>query len=184
MALVSLRPVSPKGAAVVLDLLGTDTRSGGVGGWGELSRPRRVNALEWNGTPLYTLQFDGLINGAEARPGVDASVERTILLLRQLGRKAAATGKPPILQVSGPVDVTAAERWVLTDLVLGQTIRNREGLRVQQYVTVTLTQYVQATPLGPARRWRDKNGNAPAGSATSGPFIAQPLSQTSGGGGG
>lgn len=156
---VLLQPVRPKMPGLLAYLDGEEQIAGGVGGWSDVSRPRRVAAVEYVGTPAYERTIPLLITGAEAEPGVDLSVEDQCRLLFSMGRRTKKTGEPPLLQVlgAGLVLKSAGARWVITGIQLGAAIRNDGGRRVQQEVTVTLKQHVDAdVQRRPAKAARDR----------------------------
>lgn len=152
---VVLRQVIPTGPSVVLDLAGDDDLAGGVGGWTSLDRPRRPAAVSWTGTPAQSYTLPLLLDGIEAGGiGVDLPVESDCQQLLAWGR-GSVTNTPPVLQVTGAVIVPGTSRWVLQDLSWGAKERDRLGRRVQQYVTVTLLEYVATVLLNsPAKKAR------------------------------
>jgi hypothetical protein len=150
---VTITPVTPKGPALRFDLVDEDTLSGGAGGWEDLARPRRRAATEWTGTPLYTYVLPLLLSGMEHQVGVDKPIESEIRALTSWGHRTHKTGEPPILRISGPIRVPTSLRWVIADTAWGQQTRNRDGRRIQQYVTLTLKEHVEAVILkGPASK--------------------------------
>lgn len=156
---VTIRPASDTLAnlAVVLDLVGDPTVSGGVGGWSEIPRPRRTTALEWTGTPSRTQVLPVLLDGLEAGGiGVDRSVEPQVRKIEAWSTPNAATGdEPPPLQLAGPV--RTAGLWVLQDIGWGAVYRNARGDRVQAFLTLTLMEFVTPQLLrSPAKKVRRK----------------------------
>jgi hypothetical protein len=152
--------MSPRDDSLSFDLVGDDEVSDGVGGWEDLARPRRKSAVEWVGTPAMTLVLPLLIDGTERAVGVDAVIEWKCARLFSWGRKTKKTGLPVVLRATGPIRCTAQQRWVINGLSWGGQIRNADGRRVQQYVTVTLKEYIEAAVLkGPAARARDRQGS-------------------------
>lgn len=152
---VLIKPTRPALPGIQLDLVGTDSRSGGVGGWQELTRPRRKAAVEWLGTPQLEMTVPLLIDGTEVQVGVDVSIEPTIRKLISWALKDKGTGQPPIVRLDGPISATQQQRWVIQTLEWGAMMRNQRGQRVQQYVTVTFLEYLEAEVLkGPARKWK------------------------------
>lgn len=158
---VQLWPIVPNApqAVITFDLVGDPSLSGGVGGWSEISRPRRTNAAEWTSTPARSQVLPLLLDGMEYSKGVDVSVEPQIASLIAWGTKQPATGQPVVLGVSGPVHATDG-RWVLNDLDWGTLVRDSAtGNRIQQKVTVTLLELLEPTLLSsPARKARNHKG--------------------------
>lgn len=158
---VTLKPVLPAGASMRLELVGDDQLSGGTGTWSTLNRPRRQDAIQFEGVSGFVYVLPLLLDGMESSPRLDASVEASCRLLQSWSSAVKqATKQPVVLRASGPLQTDGAVRWVITDLQWGAKIRNSAGSRVQQYVTVTLTQYRTASVRkSPAKQSRDRTGN-------------------------
>lgn len=157
---VSILPVRPRRFGIVADLVGDDQLSGGVGNWDSLPRPRRREAVEWTGTSGFTYVLPLLINGMEARVGADASVEGSCRVLQQWAADPTKqTDQPCIVAIRGPLQTPDSTRWVITGLEWGAKVRNKEGRRIQQYVTVTLREHIDAAVLkGPAAKSKHRRG--------------------------
>lgn len=157
---VALTPVSPARDGIRLDLVGDDTLTGGVGAWATVNRPRHRDAVEWTGTSGYTYVLPLLLDGTEISVGVDRTVEAECrTLIDWAAKPTKATSQPVVLVATGPLKTAPTTRWVITDLAWGGQIRNANGKRVQQYVTVTLTEHLSATVRkSPAKKVRDKSG--------------------------
>lgn len=162
MSDVVIRQTNPAGGGRVdFELVGDDDLSGGVGGWATLDRPRRTAAVTWTGTPAQTYTLPLLLDGMDLGPGLDFPIESQCNQLLAWGR-GSVTNTPPVLQVTGLVIVPDTSRWVLQDLSWGGKERDRLGRRVQQYVTVTLLEYVTPvlldSPAKKARHHQHQNG--------------------------
>lgn len=157
---VVIRPAANQLASlrVAFDLNGDVQVTGGLGGWSELTRPRRTTAYEWTGTPGRAQVLPLLLDGMEAAPGVDASVEPQIQAVESWGTPSGVTdNQPPPLQLAGPV--FTAGQWVLQSVDYGTVIRNDAGDRIQANLTLTLLQYESAQLLrSPAKRVRHAKG--------------------------
>lgn len=155
---VSIAALSPAGPAVRFDLDGEDVLAGGVGGWSTVARPRNLPGLEWIATPEQTYTLGLLLDGTSTTGAADdRSVEVDIARVASWGIKAAKTGVPPILRVTGPVQVPSSTRWVLQDIAWAEKIRNAAGQRVQQRLTLTLVRYSAAdVRRGPTKKARDR----------------------------
>lgn len=158
---VTLRPALPAGDFLRLHLVGDDQLTGGVGAWTVLNRPRRRDAIEFSGVSGFTYVLPLLLDGTETTTGQDTSIEsgcQTLLDWASAVKKS--TRQPTVLKATGPLKTGDAVRWVITNLEWGAQIRNDAGNRVQQYVTVTLTQYfAAAVRKSPAKKSRDRKGN-------------------------
>ena len=156
---VLIKPIRPRGPGIRFELIGDDTVTGGVGGWEDLPRPRRRAATDYVGTPAYTEVLPLLIDGTETSRGHDTPIEGRIRTLISWGVPRKGADRPAVLRISGPLRVPASKRWVIQDLEWGPQIRNQAGRRVQQYVTVTLKEYVEPVILrGPAAKSRGGKG--------------------------
>lgn len=154
---VRIKPVHPGGPALVFDLIGDDILTGGTGGWDSLSRPRREAATEWVGTPATTYVLPLLIDGIETQVGRDTVIESACRQVEKWGMPAKKTGQPPILRVTGLVQVSTSSRWVVNDIEWGTAIRNQDGRRIQQPITLTLLKYVEPKIVrGPAHAARNR----------------------------
>lgn len=139
---VTLTPVNPARPGMTLDLVANDDLRGGTGVWTTVNRPRRRDAIEWVGTSGFTYVLPLLLDGTEVLVGYDRPVEADCRrLLAWSAEPTKASDEPVILVATGPLRTPPNVRWVITDLAWGGQIRNEKGRRVQQYVTVTLTQH-------------------------------------------
>lgn len=167
---VVLRPLNQNQASIdnlgalltgmQLDLVGNDQLRGGVGEWTTVERPRRRDAIEWTGISGFTYVLPLLLDGTEQNTGIDRSVEPDCRrLLAWSSEPTKRTGEPTILTAAGPLKAPPNIRWVITDLAWGSQIRNSGGRRVQQYVTVTLTQHTAPNiRMSPAKKVRAGKG--------------------------
>lgn len=144
---VTLWPVLPASfASLRLDLIGDDQLSGGVGMWSTLNRPRRRDAVQFDGVSGFTYVLPLLLDGMEAATGRDVSVESGCqTLLDWASSVQKATKQPVVLKAAGPLKTPDTVRWVIGNLEWGAQVRNASGSRVQQFVTVTLTQFSSAS---------------------------------------
>lgn len=156
---VRLKSVAPAGPELLFELVGDDQLSGGVGTWDVLARPRRDEAVEWTGTTGFTYVLPLLLNGMETAPGQNSSVEPDCRTLQAWAGEKASTGRPTVVKATGPLQTADTIRWVITDLAWGEKVRNADGRRIQQHVTVTLRQFSQARVLrGPASKSKKGRG--------------------------
>ena len=139
MATWTLKPINPAGVVLTLELAGDATQAGGVGGWEEVARPRREAALEYSGTPARTLTVPSLLDGFAGGTSVEQRVNR----LESFGRRTATTSEPPILRAAGPIP-HGSRKWVIDDLEWGEESRHKNGNRIQQFVVVTLKEYLSS----------------------------------------
>ena len=158
---VTIKPTRPVQDGIKAELVGDDVLSGGVGTWEAVPRPRRREAVEWTGTTGYTYVLTLLLDGMEDRPGRDESIEPQCRALQKwAGQPTKKTDEPSVVKLRGPLQTPESVRWVITDLAWGPKVRNRNGNRVQQYVTVTFKEYQDAVLLkGPAAKHRHKKGD-------------------------
>lgn len=156
---LTIRPVKPSGAGIVVELTDIPQLSGGVGGWEVLARPRDTPAAAWVGLPETTLTLPVILNGMEAGgPGSDISVEAQCQALVSWGLPTRATDEPPILSVAGLQRVGSGTRWVLQSLDEGPYITDDADQRIQAEFTITLLRHREASLVkGPARRARKRN---------------------------
>ncbi len=155
--LVTLTPVDPPGPPLRFHLYGDDEVSGGVGGWEVIERPRRKASVEWVGVRApWTISLPLLTDGLDVLPGDNRSVEPKIDALISLAQIAPGRDQPPVLTLSGPIRVRRPNmRWVIESFQWGPQVRRSDAARVQQEVTVTLLEYVEAEILlGPAAQAR------------------------------
>ncbi|MGX9348162.1 hypothetical protein [Microbacterium sp. KNMS] len=142
---------------MTLKLIGTDKLAGGVGGWKEVPRRLREPILVWTEQPLRTytlpLRFDRYL------PGWEYTVEGEIRALQDwasAGRRKTGEHNPPTLvRVSGNVRVPLSVNWAITGVDWGEFVTADDGQRIQQDVTLTLTESVPVTPEGYAEALRE-----------------------------
>jgi hypothetical protein len=154
---ITVTPVNPAGRGVTFAADGIETRTGGVGGWESLARPRQDAALGWVGGTEDTLSMPLILNGIAVRPGVNANVQPALDRIWSWGLPNNTTDEPAILQVTGARLVRASERWVIADdgiSVSDYTVI--DGQTVQVFLTLSLIRYVEpvlvAGPAAKARR--------------------------------
>ncbi len=135
-------------------------RQDGVGGWTDITRPRRQTALEWVGKPPHTMSlrlvYSGSIvatNTATGNAGrlfsVDPatgleSVEDVLSRLESLGKPRPETGEPPIIRVGWGRGQQV--RWVIEDIVWESETYNERGERTQAVAVVSLREHTAAEP--------------------------------------
>lgn len=142
------RQVDPPGASLRLQLDPTTvTQGGGVGGWEEVAHPKRASSTEWTGQPLLTLEIPLMFDGWRTQ----TEVEEPCRVLNVWGRVPKGRRQPAVLQVV--YGNWTPLRWVVQDLAWGPELRNAQGRRVRQEVTVTLLEHRDATiALSPVKR--------------------------------
>lgn len=123
------------------------TPGGGVGGWTEVSHPKRASSVEWEGTPLRTLELDLTLDKLVLGDDVDNAVR----ILEAWGRPQRAHGEPAVLAFGW--GVYAPLRWVLNGLSFGEVTHDEHGRRRRQELTVSLLEHRDAViGLRPAAR--------------------------------
>ena len=127
--------------------------TGGGGGWVSVQRPQRSPATSWRGaTDAYTIEVPLIFDvfGQD-----DADVENSCRTLEIMsGTLTSAYVQPPILILNAngalPNDVFNFPplRWVIPDEpVWGEQLRNSQGRRVRQCVTVKFMKYTAPDAL-------------------------------------
>ncbi|MGO1265595.1 MAG: hypothetical protein ACTMIY_03060 [Microbacterium gubbeenense] len=160
--ITALLPGRPR---LTLKLIGQETFGSGAGGWQEVPRKLREPILVWTKRPLRTLvmplRFDRYMATYEDTVDGDA---RSLEDWSSSGYRADSEHNPPALvRVSGNVrsfatSMSASTKWVITGLDWGEFITGSKGERIQQDVTVTLTEYGSVTPAGYAAALREALG--------------------------
>lgn len=155
---VILNPVTPAQRPIALELDDYPTRSGGLGGWEGLARPRHTAAAGWVGLSDLTWSLPLIIDGMEAGGiGIDRDIQPDVDAILAMGLPTPQTDEPPILQIIGLRFISTASRWVLQEVDLGASV-SANGVLVQQELTVTVQQYVAAQIVnGPAAKARSRN---------------------------
>jgi hypothetical protein len=146
---------------MTLKLIGQDKLTGGVGGWKEVSRKLREPLLVWTEQPLRVYTLPLRFDRADWEQG-NATVEGEIRGLQDWGAagrpSSGAYVDPTLVTVSGNVRVPRSIRWAITGLDWGDFITGRDGQRIQQDVTVTLTERANASAKGYADALREALG--------------------------
>lgn len=156
-----LRPVQPRGPALDFQYNPPSMpRTGGGGGWSRVTRPRRVESMEWVGLTAksytFLLSFDGWPDraGAEAR-----SVEGDIRRLFDMYEPRDRGKPPPIVEFEfGPV---GRGQWVIDSIDAGDELRNEQLQRIRADFTVTVVEYNEGdvTFKSAAHRHNAKQGD-------------------------
>lgn len=147
---------------VVLAGEGAPTVTGGFAKWNVISRPQRVGMTVLDGydpiTMVVPIRFDNVVRGRSHRPIEDMVGDLEWMAGRGLhfGNVGhAAQGDSPLVQVfttdshGKPTPLIPAPYqtpnlyWVIADLAFDSSpLRNRDGHRIRQDVTVTLLEHV------------------------------------------
>ncbi len=175
MSIGSLRQVSPAGPSIVFQFDPEQCEiTGGIGGWQEVARPRDLAGTEWLGAPLAKLVFDLWLDGGQnGTQDVNTwtTVEWALAQFYAWGSPLGVGKEPPVLQLN--YGVFSGYRWVLNDVSVSETIRNRGGQRVQAKVTVSLLEYISLRTNAAAADTVRKSVIA------AGPAVTQSPTQTS-----
>lgn len=125
--------------------------TGGVGGWESVPRPMRAPLTVWRGTEQFGYTIHLVLDGWAD----NASVEDDCRTLEQMGGLDSGDPEPPLLHLSGSLphsyEKASQNLWAINALDWGtndDVIRNSDGDRVRQFVTVTLILTTQDDRLG------------------------------------
>lgn len=125
--------------------------SAGYGTYTDITRPRNVSLLSWQGRTPYEQTIDVVFNGMPNANGPGRSVEKLIANLETLATRGPGMISPPQIRLFGPVPHPELE-WVITGVDWGDAIRrNNDGARLLQYATITLHEWVGDPYLKAAR---------------------------------
>lgn len=154
--MIRLKKSGSSSEGLKLEMNDYEQRSGGVGGWEVLPRPRQTAATGWLGFPEETLTLPVILNGIQAQ-GADRPVERTMRQIRKWAQKQKSTGEPPALEVHGLPSVPKTHRWVIQTLEPGVYETNAAGRIVRQELTLGLLRYVEPKIVSsPAKKANDQ----------------------------
>lgn len=167
-SLAKLAQVVPVGRTLTFTLDPQSvTASAGVGGWEEVPHPYRPSTTRWTTLPLRQLEVALLLDGWRQQ----ASVEESCRILDAYARPQANTNTPPVLAFLW--GSYAAFRWVIQDLSWGEELRDPQGRRLRQQVTVSLLEYRDDEVTVSDPRKRAAAPSPPKG--TGRPSTAQPV---------
>lgn len=133
---VRLTCTDPAFSAVIL--LGPEAPkiTAGNGGWSVIGRPRDVGMTVWDGVEPYQLSLSLMLDGWAARQSQEATIRGLARVAR--GDRESAPGTVRIEGIPLP-----ARYWVIEGIDYGDPIlRQRDGERYRQPITLTLRQYV------------------------------------------
>lgn len=123
----------------------------GYGNYDEVTRPRNVSLLSWQGRAPYEMTLDLVFQGIPVAHGWGQSVEKQITLLEDLATKQPGMTTPPSVRLFGPVPHPEL-RWLITAISWGDFWRRSlDGARIMQKASVTLHEYVEDPYLMPQR---------------------------------
>jgi nucleoid-associated protein YgaU len=139
---VVITPVIPAGPSVSFGLAGVAKSGQYITGsytWVAVDRPRRKPFLEWTSDQLKQLDLPLLLDGADT----NTSIEDAAAMVNSWTSPTESTGQPPILAVSGPVELQGVGMWALQTLTWGDAavIRRSDGDRTQQDLSLLLLEY-------------------------------------------
>jgi hypothetical protein len=125
--------------------------SAGYGTYTDITRPRNVSLLSFTGRTAYEMTIDVVFNGMPNANGNGKSVEQPIADLETLAIRGKGMISPPQIKLFGPVPHTELE-WVITAIDWGDAVRrNKDGVRLLQYATVTVHEWLGDPYLKAAR---------------------------------
>ena len=161
VVITALLPGSPR---LTLKLIGQEKFGSGAGGWQQVKRKLREPGLVWTERPLRTLmlplRFDGLSEIPRRRVDGDA---RSLEDWASSGYRPDREHNPPTLvrvaALAGTLrnfatGMSSSTKWAITGLDWGEFITSPNGVRYQQDVNVTLTQFTELGPAGYAAALR------------------------------
>lgn len=144
------------GHRTVTALLGPQvpTVSGGIGGWSEVTRPRRSAVAEWTGTGLMTATLQLVLDGyATGRP-----VTGTLAALTAM---APRDTEPPGVRVSGAWPIPPEVTWAIQSLTPSDQILSPAAAVLRVTVTIELIERALTHTVvrsSPAKRHRSRTG--------------------------
>lgn len=122
--------------------------SAGYGSYTEVTRPRNVSLLSWQGRTPYEMTIDVVFDGLPTRQprhgtlNQGSSVEGPVTDLETLATRGADMISPPQLRLFGPVPHPELE-WVITAISWDPARRRKsDGARIFQSATITLHEWV------------------------------------------
>jgi|SRR5262252_3076340 hypothetical protein len=122
---------------------GPPTMTGGIGGWNQIARPRRVALTQWGGREPYQMDVPILFNGWHDQQ----SVEREIRQLNKMGL-GLDWHQPPTVTLDGahPDVAVAGAQWVINDITWGDDVywdlgKDGTPFRMRQDAVVHLLEY-------------------------------------------
>ena len=124
--------------------------SAGYGTYTEITRPRDVALLSWQGRTPYQMTIDVVFNGQpthqprkRSQPHAQGTtIEQDIEDLETLATRGAGMISPPQVRLFGAVPHADLE-WVITDIAWGDAMRRpSDGARIYQLATITLHEWV------------------------------------------
>ena len=108
----------------------------GFGGWVEVTRPRRVAFVDWQGTGPKRLSFGLML---DAWGDGSETVEQDCLDLERMSSAGPQNQKPPNVKITEGELPHMSVTWVIESLDWGDCIRQRDtGKRVRQVVSLVL----------------------------------------------
>lgn len=142
------------------------TVTGGYGGWEVVARPRRVAITQWRGREPIQMELPLVIDaydGTAKSDRVTNSIELVVTKLERMALPYPPIKTPPKITLEGsssnliPHDDLS---WVITELSWGVALRNNEGNRVRQEVTLALVSFVgvEKVKIRAAEKQRQKAG--------------------------
>lgn len=134
----------------------TPTPSEGGGGWEEVTMPKRGAVMVWKGRGLLKLTLSVLFDNFGAGRGVGS--EYATLL--GMWRPDHDTSPPSIVRLTAMGDTIpyADLEYVITGLEWGEAEADPEGVRTQQILTLTFTEYRPDERLRTASEKKKKHG--------------------------
>lgn len=130
-------------------------QSGAGGGVQELARPKRSPITSWTGHSARRITLPLIMDGWQRERMV--SVERECRELERLSRALPGENAPPIVTVRGFIPMAGRE-FLIDDVAWGDAIRTAQGLRVRQFATVTLVEFVPGRFVVTRRQLTRPNG--------------------------
>jgi hypothetical protein len=115
----------------------------GYGGWENVKRPRRQSVTLWTGRDPFQMTVDLIFDGVKGMNPIELDCKA----LERMALPPVEGEEPPVVSIQSPMIMWPGLPWVITRLDWQDALRNSEGRRVRQNVTVTLTRYVKEDRL-------------------------------------
>lgn len=126
---------------------GPPTPSGGGGGWESVALMRTHAVMVWRGTSGVVQSVPMVLGATSAQVPVGPMLQALTLMWRP-----EDDGPPPVVRIYAEGDTVLYQNldYVITNMELGDAVASPAQLRVQQAVTLELTEYKPDAHLVPA----------------------------------
>jgi len=113
------------------------------GGWTEVTRPRRVSLLVWQGRKPFRMSVNVVLDGFIDNDPIEMECQA----LEHMALPVSKGDEPAVVSIFGDGIPHVDLKWVIDDITWEDVIRRPDGKRLRQVLTLDLREHVESKRL-------------------------------------